>query len=304
MCDLSTELNPKITLKNPILTASGTCGYGIELDEIVDIDNYGGIITKSLSLNPRAGNPPQRITETPAGMINSIGLANIGVDAFLEQKAEELKNYSGTLIINLAGKTKQEFLALIDKLENEAWIDGFEINVSCPNVKEGGIAFGTDPEVLLDLTQTIRKATGKFLIIKLSPNVTDIQKIALQAQKGGADAISLVNTFYGAAIDIDTRKPKINSVIGGLSGPAIKPAALAKVIKANQVVDLPIIGIGGISNGADVIEFMLAGASAVELGTVHFMNPTVIKDIQKFLTNYCKNHKLKRLSSIIGQAKI
>ena len=304
MCDLSTELNPKITLKNPILTASGTCGYGIELDEIVDIDNYGGIITKSLSLNPRAGNPPQRITETPAGMINSIGLANIGVDAFLEQKAEKLKNYSGTLIINLAGKTKQEFLALIDKLENEAWIDGFEINVSCPNVKEGGIAFGTDPEVLLDLTQTIRQATDKFLIIKLSPNVTDIQKIALQAQKGGADAISLVNTFYGAAIDIDTRKPKINSVIGGLSGPAIKPAALAKVIKANQVVDLPIIGIGGISNGADVIEFMLAGASAVELGTVHFMNPTVIKDIQKFLTNYCKNHKLKRLSSIIGQAKI
>lgn len=304
MIDLNIQIGKNLKLANPILTASGTCGYGEELNEIVDIENYGGIITKSLSLNPRSGNPPPRITETPAGMINSIGLANIGVDNFLEQKSELLQNYSGTKIINLAGKTINEFIQIIDKLESENWIDGYEINVSCPNVKEGGVAFGTDPNILSNLIGTIQNETNKFLIVKLSPNVTDIQKIALSAQKAGADAVSLVNTFYGASIDIHTREPEINSVIGGLSGPAIKPAALAKVIKVSQVLDIPIIGIGGISSGEDVIEFMLAGASAVELGTVHFTNPKAILQIKKFLTNYCKKHKLKRVSDIIGQAKI
>lgn len=304
MVNLTTSLGDNFNLDNPILTASGTCGYGDDLDQIVDIDNYGGIVTKSLSWAPRDGNPPPRIVETPRGMINSIGLANIGVKAFLEEKKEALRKYKGKLIVNIAGKTEQEFLKVINILNNESWIDGFEINVSCPNVKKGGIAFGTDPKVLFQLTKNIREETNKFLIIKLTPNVTDIRNLAEKAQDAGADAVSLVNTFYGAAIDIHTREPKINSVIGGLSGPAIKPAALAQVIKAREALDIPIIGIGGISTGEDVIEFMLAGASAVELGTVHFFNPAAVVEIKKFLEDYCHQHALENIKDIIGKARI
>jgi len=304
MSSLNVKLGDNFDLNNPIMTASGTCGYGIDLNDIVNIDKYGGIVTKSLSLNPRAGNPPPRIVETPCGMINSIGLANIGLEAFLKEKKEPLKKYKGKLIVNIAGETKQEFIKVIEILNKENWIDGYEINVSCPNVKKGGIAFGTNPEVLYQLSSAIRKATDKFLIIKLSPNVTDIGKIAIQAQEAGADAVSLVNTFYGAAIDIETWQPKINSVIGGLSGPAIKPAAIAKLINARKALDIPIIGIGGIATGEDVVEFMLAGASAVELGTVHFFNPGAVLEIKKYLESYCKKHKLDSIREIIGKAQI
>ena len=304
MINLEINLGKKFTLKNPVMTASGTCGYGDDLDAIIDINDYGGIVTKSLSREPRAGNPPPRIVETPSGMINSIGLANIGVEAFLKQKKPALKKYRGQLIVNIAGKTKQEFLDVIKILEEESWIKGYEINVSCPNVKKGGIAFGTDPDVLFRLTREVREATNKFLIIKLSPNVTDIREVAIKVQEAGADAVSLVNTFYGAAIDIHTWKPKINSVIGGLSGPAIKPAALAKVIKARKVLDIPIIGIGGISSGQDVVEFMLAGASAIELGTVHFFNPAAVIEIKKYLKEYCKQKEIDNLQDIVGKARI
>ena len=304
MLDLNTKLGNKLSLSNPILTASGTFGYGDEISDIVDVEFYGGIVTKSLTLKPREGNPPPRIVETPSGMINSIGLANIGVDLFLEEKADFLKIYRGKVIINIAGRTDSEYCEILKLLTEENWIDGFEINVSCPNVSEGGIEFGTDPKILRNLTRKLRDLTDKFLMIKLSPNVTDIRILAETSQKCGADAVSMINTVYGSAIDINTKKPLINSVIGGLSGPAIKPIAIANIIKAYQVIDIPIIGIGGISRGEDVIEFMLAGASAVQLGTVHFYNPLAINEILQFLEEYCSQNNILSIGDIIGKAEV
>ena len=304
MIDLNTKLGNKLSLSNPILTASGTFGYGDEISDIVDVELYGGIVTKSLTLKPREGNPPPRIVETPSGMINSIGLANIGVDLFLEEKADFLKIYRGQVIINIAGRTDSEYCEILKRLTEENWIDGFEINVSCPNVSEGGIEFGTDPKILSNLTRKLRDLTDKFLMIKLSPNVTDIRILAETTQKCGADAVSMINTVYGSAIDINTKKPLINSVIGGLSGPAIKPIAIANIIKAYQVIDIPIIGIGGISRGEDVIEFMLAGASAVQLGTVHFYNPLAINEILQFLEEYCSQNNILSIGDIIGKAEV
>jgi len=303
MIDLRVDLGKNLVLSNPVLTASGTFGYGDELVEILDINRFGGIVTKSLSLEPRIGNPSPRIVETASGMINSIGLANIGLEAFLEQKKPFLRELNCKVIVNIAAKTEEEFCTVIQKLDNEDWIAGYEINVSCPNVKEGGIAFGTDSQVLDRLTQTLRKTTKRFLIIKLSPNVTDIAAMAKIVQDNGADAVSLINTVYGAAIDIYTRKPKINTIIGGLSGPAIKPIAVANIIKVQNSVDIPIIGIGGISSGEDVVEFILAGASAVQLGTINFMNPYAVNDILDFLTAYMKQQKLTSINDLIGQLK-
>jgi len=214
MIDLNTKLGNRLSLSNPILTASGTFGYGDEISDIVDVELYGGIVTKSLTLKPREGNPPPRIVETPSGMINSIGLANIGVDLFLEEKADFLKIYRGQVIINIAGRTDSEYCEILKRLTEENWIDGFEINVSCPNVSEGGIEFGTDPKILSNLTRKLRDLTDKFLMIKLSPNVTDIRILAETSQKCEADAVSMINTVYGSAIDINTKKPLINSVIG------------------------------------------------------------------------------------------
>ena len=304
MIDLNTKLGNRLSLSNPILTASGTFGYGDEISDIVDVELYGGIVTKSLTLKPREGNPPPRIVETPSGMINSIGLANIGVDLFLEEKADFLKIYRGQVIINIAGRTDSEYCEILKRLTEENWIDGFEINVSCPNVSEGGIEFGTDPKILSNLARKLRDLTDKFLMIKLSPNVTDIRILAETTQKCGADAVSMINTVYGSAIDINTKKPLINSVIGGLSGPAIKPIAIANIIKSYRVIDIPIIGIGGISRGEDVIEFMLAGASAVQLGTVHFYNPLAINEILQFLEKYCSQNNILSIGDIIGKVEI
>jgi len=304
MINLSIVLGNKLSLSNPTLTASGTFGYGDEISDIVDVELYGGIVTKSLTLKPRKGNPPPRVIETPCGMINSIGLANIGVDSFLEEKSEFFKKYSGKVVVNIAGRTELEYYEILKRLTENNWIDGFEINVSCPNVSEGGIEFGTDPKILRKLVLKLRDLTDKFLIIKLSPNVTDIRILAETSQECGADAVSMINTVYGSAIDINTKKPLINSVIGGLSGPAIKPIAIANIIKAYQVIDIPIIGIGGINSGEDVIEFMLAGASAVQLGTVHFYNPLVINEILQFLKEYCIQNNILSIEDIIGKAEI
>ncbi|MBN2601591.1 MAG: dihydroorotate dehydrogenase [Candidatus Marinimicrobia bacterium] len=301
MSDLSIYLGKDLVLSNPILTASGTFGYGDELSEILDINQFGGIVTKSLSLEPRIGNPSPRIVETASGMINSIGLANIGLEAFLKQKKSFLSALTCKVFVNIAARTEEEYGTVIRKLDNEDWIAGYEINVSCPNVKEGGIAFGTDPIVLNRLTGVLRKTSKRFLIVKLSPNVTDIAAMAKIVQDNGADAVSLINTVYGAAIDIYSRKPKINTVIGGLSGPAIKPIAVANVIKVRDSIKIPIIGIGGISNGEDVIEFMLAGASAVQLGTINFMNPCAVNEILEFLNTYLKQQKLTSVSDLIGR---
>ncbi len=304
MIDITVNLGKGFVLKNPILTASGTSGYGDEMAEIVDVNRFGGIITKSLSLEPRIGNPAPRIVETASGMINSIGLANIGLSAFLREKAAFLSELECQVIVNIAARTEDEFCKVIERLNQENWIAAYEINVSCPNVKEGGIAFGTDPSVLGRLSTKLRKSTDKYLIIKLSPNVTDIGQMAEIVQKSGADAVSLINTLYGAAIDIHTRKPKINTVIGGLSGPAIKPVALANVIKVKQSVSIPIIGIGGISSGEDVIEFLLAGADAVQLGTVNFTNPAAILEILEYIEKYMLQNHIENLSDIIGGLKV
>ena len=301
MIDLRINLGNNLVLSNPVMTASGTFGYGDELAEILDINQFGGIVTKSLSLEPRIGNPSPRIVETASGMINSIGLANIGLEAFLKQKRPFLSELTCKVIVNIAARTEEEFGTVIRELDHEDWIAGYEINVSCPNVKEGGIAFGTDPRVLERLIGVLRKTTKRFLIVKLSPNVTDIAAMAKIVQNNGANAVSLINTVYGAAIDIYTRKPKINTIIGGLSGPAIKPIALANVIKVREAVEIPIIGIGGISCGEDVIEFMLAGASAVQLGTINFTNPCVVSEILEFLTVYMKQQKLTTISDLIGR---
>ena len=304
MVDLSVKVSDKLQLKNPLMTASGTFGYGDEIADFVDTNLYGGIVSKSLSLKPRIGNPPPRITETPSGMINSIGLANIGLERYLDEKAEYFQNYKGKLIVNVAGQQDDEFYEILRILDKVNWVNGFEINVSCPNVKKGGIQFGTDPDFMFKLIQPMRDLTDKFLMVKLSPNVTDIGKMAVKVQEAGCDAVSMINTLYGAAIDIYTRKPKINTIIGGLSGPAVKPVAIANIIKARKVIDIPIVGIGGITTGEDVIEFLLAGASAVQLGTVHFFDPKAVEKIHKFLNEYLESQNISAIRDLIGQAKI
>lgn len=300
MPDLSVKLGKRLTLFNPIMTASGTFGYGDEISDLVDVNQFGAIVTKSLSLEPRAGNPAPRIAETPSGMLNSIGLANIGLSAFLAEKKPFLSTLNTKVIVNIAARTEAEFIAVIERLDAEDWLTAYEINVSCPNVKQGGIAFGTDPLVLKKLCAALRRTTKRFLIIKLTPNVTDIARMARIAEDSGADAISLINTLYGAAINIQTRKPKINTVIGGLSGPAIKPIALANIIRVFSAVSVPIIGIGGICNGEDVIEFILAGATAVQLGTVNFMNPCAVDGIIRFIENYMQQQQFGAISDMIG----
>lgn len=304
MIDLRTKLSAGLVLKNPLLTASGTYGYGDEITDLINPEILGGIVTKSLSIHPRIGNPPPRIAEVTSGMLNSIGLANIGIEQFLIEKEEFLSAYGGKVIVNIAGRKDEEYIAAVKKLTDKSWIAAFEINVSCPNVSEGGIEFGKDPHILGQLVGKLRAATDKFLIIKLSPNVTDIRILATAAQKSGADALSMINTVYGAAIDIKTWRPKINTVVGGFSGPAIKPIALAHIIKTYQEVDIPIIGIGGISSGADVVEFMLAGARAVQIGTANFFNPELAGEILAFLEQYCLENQISCLQDIIGQAKV
>jgi len=304
MTDLCTQLRNDFILRNPLLTASGTFGYGDEVADLADPEVFGGIVTKSLSLQPRVGNPPPCIAEVTAGMLNSIGLANIGVEQFIAEKEEFLSTYGGQVIVNIAGRKDEEYVETVRKLEGKSWIAAFEINVSCPNVTEGGIEFGKDPLILGQLVSKLREATAKFLIIKLSPNVTDIRLLATAAQQNGADAVSMINTVYGAAIDIRTRRPKINTVIGGFSGPAIKPIAIAQIIKTYKEVDIPIIGIGGISNGADVVEFLLAGAYAVQIGTANFSNPGVATEILNYLNQYCLENKISCLQDIIGRAEV
>jgi len=304
MTDISTRLREDFILRNPLLTASGTYGYGNEITDLVDLELYSGIVTKSISLQPRIGNPPPRIAEVACGMLNSIGLANIGLDRFLAEKAEFLSTYSGKVIVSIVGRNEEEYVQVVRKLNTQQWIAAYEINVSCPNVREGGILFGQEPGILGKLVRKLRHETSKFMIVKLTPNVTDIRILALAAQKSGADALALINTVYGAAINIQTRRPKISTVIGGLSGPAIKPIAIAHIIKTYKEVDIPIIGVGGISDGSDVIEFLLAGASAVQIGTANFYNPGVVGEILDYIENYCSEKEIDCLQDLIGRVEI
>lgn len=301
--DLSLQIGG-LHLKNPVLLASGTVGYGNEISKFTDISQLGGIVTKSLSLKPRKGNPPPRIVETPSGMLNAIGLANVGVEVFIKEKIPFLKELNTTIICNIAASSLEEYVECTKILDPIDTINAFEINVSCPNVKEGGLIFGNDLDWVGRITEKVRAVTKKTLIIKLSPNVSKISDFAKIVKEEGGDAVSAINTLVGTAIDIWTRKPKIKNITGGLSGPAIKPIALAKVLEIKRNVDIPIIGIGGIMNWQDAVEFMIAGASAIQIGTVNFINPNAGVEIVNGLNSYCEKLSLNRLSDIIGSSHL
>jgi dihydroorotate dehydrogenase (NAD+) catalytic subunit len=297
--DLSIQIG-SLKLKNPVMLASGTVGYGNEISNYTDINKLGGIVTKSLSLKPRKGNPPQRIAETPAGMLNAIGLANVGVEEFIKEKIPFLKKFDVPLICNIAASSIEEYVECVKILDSEDAIKAFEINVSCPNVKEGGLEFGNNLTSVGKITEQTRAATKKTLIIKLSPNVSRISDFAKVVKENGGDAVSAINTLVGTAFNIWTKKPKIFNVTGGLSGPAIKPVALAKVLEIKRNTDIPVIGIGGIANWQDAAEFMIVGASAFQIGTVNFINPNAGVEIIEGLENYCRKMSIEKISELTG----
>ena len=294
-----------LKLSNPVFTASGTCGYGDELCDFVDLNRLGGLVTKSITALPRKGNPPPRIVETNSGMLNAIGLANIGLERFFTEKIPILDQFDTAVFVNVAGQTIEDYISVIARLADQNAIAGFELNISCPNVKQGGIAFGTDPKLIDRITTAAKKAAAKKpLMVKLTPTVTDICETAAAAVNAGADALSLVNTFTAMAIDIETKRPMLANRTGGLSGPAIKPMAVYLV---NRVYDLvgkpngiPIMGLGGIKNAADAVEFIIAGATTVAVGTATFANPRSALKIAEGIAKYCKKKNVKDIAELVG----
>ncbi len=290
-----------IDLKNPVIAASGTFGYGVEFEDVVHLDKLGGFVVKGLSREPMIGNPPPRLWETAAGMLNAIGLQNIGAAAFLTEKLPKLRELKNVVVLaNVFGYTREDYERTIEILNDGEGIAAYELNVSCPNTTEGGLQFGCDPRSLDEVVTTAKRAARRPLIVKLSPNVTSIAQMAHIAQEAGADAISLINTFVAMAIDADTRKPRIANVTAGLSGPAIKPIALRMVYDAAHAVSIPVIGMGGISTAADVAEFMLAGATAVQIGTASYWDPCATEKIVDELQRWCADHEIGRLADLIG----
>lgn len=297
--DLTVRIG-KINLKNPVVVSSGTFGFGEEFEDFFDLSYLGAIIPKGISLKPMAGNPPPRIFETEGGVLNSIGLQNPGLREFIRKKLPYYKNLKTHLIINFFGNTQKEYVELARRFNDVAGLSGLEMNVSCPNVKKGGIVFGTHPQMAYRLVQAVRKATGLTLIVKLSPNVTDIASMAKSVEEGGADAVSLVNTFRAMAVNIHTRKPELGNTIGGLSGPAIKPIALRMVWEVSQAVKIPVIGMGGIMNAQDAIEFILVGASAVQIGTANLVNPRTGIEVLQGIKKYLAQNKIDRIQKLVG----
>ncbi len=290
-----------IELKNPVIAASGTFGYGVEFEDVVHLQRLGGFVVKGLSREPLIGNPPPRLYETAAGMLNAIGLQNIGARAFVDDKLSKLRAIKDIVVIaNVFGYTREDYEHTIEILNEGEGIAAYELNVSCPNTAHGGIQFGSDPRTLDEVVTTAKRYAKRPLIVKLSPNVTSIGQMAHVAQEAGADAISLVNTFVAMSIDVKTRKPRIANVTAGLSGPAIKPIAVRMVYEASKSVQIPVIGMGGISTAADVIEFMLAGASAVEVGTASFWDPRATEKIAAELEAWCKEHEVSKISELTG----
>lgn len=305
MSDIDLSINiGKLKLRNPVMLASGTVGYGNEISEFLNLEKLGAIVTKSLSLKPRKGNPPQRIVETPAGMLNAIGLTNVGVEVFIKEKIPFLKQYDVPLVCNIAASTVEEYVECVKILDTEETIKAFEINVSCPNVKDGGLQFGNSVSAVANVTAKVRGVTNKTLIIKLSPNVSYISEFARVVKDEGGDAVSAINTLVGTAFNIFTKKPKLFNINGGLSGPAIKPVALAKVLEISRTVDIPIIGIGGIMNWKDVIEFMIAGASAIQIGTLNFIDPTAPGKIIEEIEKYCIATGVNKISELTASYNI
>ncbi len=302
--DISVEF-AGMKLANPVWLASGTCGYADEMADFLDLNGLGGFITKSITLNPRMGNPVPRIIETDAGMLNAIGLANVGVDKFIEEKLPILAGMKPAIFVNVAGETIEEYVAVVEKLADKQPIAGFELNISCPNVKRGGITFGTQPELVSEITSAVKAACrDKKLMVKLTPNVTDISVTAQAAVEAGADALSLVNTFMAMAIDIENRKPVLANRTGGLSGPAIKPIAVYMVNKVYREVakekNIPILGMGGIRTASDAIEFIIAGASAVAVGTANFIEPACAAKIVEGIKRYCTIHNIATVKELTG----
>ena len=300
--NLSVNLG-KLKLKNPVMAASGTFGYGAEYSEFVNLNNLGAVVVKGLSLKPMAGNPPPRIYETPCGMLNSIGLQNIGVEVFIKEKLSYLKQFDTKIIVNFFGDSIKEYVKTAERLSSANGIHALEMNISCPNKQAGWSIFGTDPKVTFKVVSAVRKITDLTLIVKLSPNVTDIALMAKAAEDAGADAVSVINTLTGMAINAKTRQPRLANITGGLSGPAIKPIALRMVWESHKAVRIPIIGIGGIISAEDAIEFMLAGASAVAVGTANFVNPKAAQDIIDGMKLFMIEQHISNVKELIGELK-
>lgn len=293
-----------VALANPIMTASGTFGYGREFESFVDLNRLGGIIVKGISLTPSAGNPPPRTVETACGLLNAIGLENVGLDAFVNDKLPFLKELSPRIFANIYGREIGEYAELAAAMDGLEDVDGLEVNISCPNVKAGGISFGVAPDAAAGVVAAVRKKTGKHLMVKLSPNVSDIVAIAKSVEDTGADSLSLINTLAGMAIDIRTRRPKLANITGGLSGPAIKPVALKMVWETARNVGIPVVGIGGIMTAEDALEFLIAGAAAVQVGTANLVNPGVTMEILDGLERYVADNNLASITDIIGTLEI
>jgi dihydroorotate dehydrogenase (NAD+) catalytic subunit len=289
-----------LELRNPVLTASGTFGYAREYANLVNLHRLGGVIVKGISLLPRPGNPPPRIVETSCGMLNAIGLENVGVDRFLVEKMPYLRGINTPVIVNILGESIDEYRQITEKLADASGISAIEVNISCPNVKKGGVAFGADPEIAAAVTRAVKEHSDLPVIVKLSPNVTDITLIARAVQQAGADAVSLINTLIGMAIDLKTKRPRLANIIGGLSGPAIKPIALRMVYQVARSVSIPVIGIGGIESTEDALEFMLAGATAVQIGTANFINPKAAEEVAEGIAAYVVAEKLQSIREMIG----
>ena len=297
--DLTVDIGG-LKLQNPVMTASGTFGYAREFDHYIDLNRLGGIIVKGLSLQPSKGNPPPRIVETDCGMLNAIGLENVGIDGFIKDKLPFLETLRPPTIANIYGKTVEAYARLAERIEPLDAVKGLEVNISCPNVKEGGVAFGSDPKIADEVVKAVREKTTKHLMVKLSPNVTDIALMASVVEDAGADALSLINTITGMAVDLSTRRSKLANVTGGLSGPAIKPVALRMVWQVAQVVKIPIVGVGGIMNATDALEFMMVGATAVQVGTANFVNPGSTMAIIDGIQTWLQREGLDDIKQLIG----
>ncbi|MGI5975114.1 MAG: dihydroorotate dehydrogenase [Paludibacter sp.] len=303
MADLKVKLG-KLQLKNPVMTASGTFGYGTEYSDFFDISRIGGIVVKGITLRNREGNAYPRMAETPSGMLNAVGLQNRGIDHFIKHIYPEIKNVNTNIFVNVNGSTVEEYIEVAEKVNDLDKIPGIELNISCPNVKEGGMAFGVSCPAAATVVREVRKVYSRELMVKLSPNVTSIAEIARVVEDEGADSISLINTLLGMAIDAESRKPMLSTVTGGLSGPAIKPVALRMVWQVAQEVKIPVVGMGGIMNARDAIEFFLAGASAVQIGTANFIDPTVSMKVLEGIEDYLNRHKFSSIYEIIGAMTI
>ena len=301
--DLTTRIGP-LTLHNPVIAASGTFGYGLEFEPLVDLNRLGAVVVKGLSLKPMAGNPPPRIVETPGGMLNAIGLANIGLEAFLRDKLPGLGKFKTPIIVNIYGHHTEEYAELASELRGVEGVAAIEVNISCPNVECGGMAFGIDPVTSARVTEKVLKNTDKPVIVKLSPNVTDIKTVAKAVEGAGAHALSLINTLTGMAVDVESRRPILANVVGGLSGPAIKPIALHMVYQVARTVKIPVIGMGGIMDCRDALEFLMVGARAVEIGTANFVNPRVTLEVIEGIRTYCVENGIRQIGEIVGSLRI